>query len=184
MTDIHEHSARFPAVFYDTLEEARAAELEILTEMNIPALPLIEDTLTFIFFIVKVDTDKWQDRIIGEIYVTNSADELCPWDGSVKVRLALHLANPQHSVAILCPSVLGETDGQPKTYALLDGTKLADTRPEVVPPLDVLSYVEMSIDDLRARVLSVYFGRVILMIVGLKWPTVAPSKIIMSAPRV
>ena len=179
MVDIYEQAARFPPEEYRTLEEARDAELEVLAEMNQPHLPAIEDTLTFSRNprrFVNQGGNRWQDRTTREIYTINSVDEICPWDGSVKVRLALHLVDPQYFVAILCPSVLGQTDGEPKMYAALSGTEFANTRPNGDPPLHVLSFVGMSIDQLRARVLSVYLDRIVLIKVGQKWPDVATGK--------
>lgn len=150
-----------------------------LDNFDVGDLPAVEDTLEYSCNprrFRKVDGDEWQDRTTGEIYIIQSADQICPGDGSVKLRLALHLAEPQHFIAILCPSILGQSDGQPKMYATLEGVELSNTRPNGDPPLDVLSYVGMSIDDLRARVLSVYLGRVILMMVAAKWPSIAGSK--------
>ena len=184
MTDVYERASTFPTEEYTTLEEAREAEMWALTVMDLPNVPAIEDTLEYSCNprrFRKVDGDQWQDRTTQEIYNIESADQICPDDGSVKLRLALHLAEPQHFVAILCPSILGQTDDQPKMYATLEGVELSDTRPDGDPPLDVLIYLGMSIDDLRARVLSVYLGRVILFIEGAKWPDVAPSKTATSA---
>lgn len=179
--EIYDRATTFPTEEYATLEEAREAELEFT-----PDLPAVEDILEYScnprrFRKVDVDGDdvdgdEWQDTTTGEIYIIQSADQICPGDGSVKLRLAFRLAGLEHFIAILCPIILAQTDGQPKMYATLEGVELSNTRPDGDPPLDVLAYVGMSIDDLRARVLSVYLGRVILMIEAVKWPTIAGSK--------
>ena len=103
-------------------------------------------------------------------------DDICGL--GVKTRLAEYRGVPTHFIMIICPPVLEQIDGQPKMFADLLGTDLSDnTRPTILydPPLTdqmtlyMLAWEGMSIDQLRAKVLSVYIGRTILIVTNAKY---------------
>ncbi len=109
-------------------------------------------------------------------YVPGAAeDDIC--GPGIKTRLARSRADPPNFVMILCPPVLVQIDGQPMMFADLKGHDLShNTWPRWdFPPvtdestLYMLGWLGMSIDQIREKVLSVYIGRIILLVTSAKY---------------
>lgn len=121
----------------------------------------------------------WWNTVTQQYYsLPGAANEGDICGPGVKTRLAESRQQPRHFIMILCPLVLEQVDGQPKLYADLSGTELShNTRlnEEYDPPLtnamtlNILLWIGMSIDQLRERVLSVYIGRAILLVISAKY---------------
>lgn len=115
------------------------------------------------------------------VYLQITTDAvICP--PGVNTRLAKHPAStspqasrPAYLIAILCPQILTQTPGRPKMWATLDGLELTNTRP-TAGTQDSLLWIGMHIDVLRQRVLSVWIGRMVILITSLKYSDRMHSK--------
>ena len=104
--------------------------------------------------------------------------EICP--PGVNTRLAKHPATinpprPAYLIIILCPQVLTQTPGRPKMWATLDGRELTDTRP-TAGTQDGLLWLGKHIEALRQKALSVWIGRMVILITSLKYSDRMHSK--------
>ena len=130
----------------------------------------------------KVDDEStlWRDTTTGYLYLGPPTSEICP--PGVKVVSAEHLAGPMHYTVILCPEVLTQRYGQHKMFAGVDGLELSHTRNYQgangnEQALDLFAWLNMSIDELRQHVLSVWMGREIMYIQGRKfWRDIVDSQ--------
>lgn len=98
--------------------------------------------------------------------------EICP--PGAKIAAAEVLARPQHFTVVLCPELLTQAPGKHKMFATLSGVELTNTRHGTdvngdTVPEDRFAWIDMSIDDLRQEVLSVYLGLIIMYIQGVKF---------------
>ena len=121
----------------------------------------------------------WRDTTTGYLYLGPLTSEICP--PGVKVVSAEHLARPMHFTVILCPEVLTQTPGQHKMFAGVDGLELSHTRNSEdangnEDALDLFAWLDMSIDELRQHVLSVWMGRVIMYIQGRKFEKIVDNQ--------
>lgn len=161
---------------YPTFADAQLAQPRWRDGAPVAADVASLDTLTVVvcdpYVYVKIDrsyTDfLWRDSTTNGYYIITDEPEICP--PGLKTRLAAHRGEPFHFIIILCPEVLTQTDGQYKMFATLGGDGLTNTRPQDVGnPLDMHTWVGMSIDQLRERVLSVYLGRMVIYIQAQKY---------------
>ena len=124
----------------------------------------------------KVDDSStlWRDTTTGYFYTgLASSSVICP--PGVKTASAEHLARPMHFTIVLCPEVLTQTPAKHRMFTGVESLELPHTRDSAdadgnnEDPIDEFAWIDMSIDELRQNVLSVWMGRVIMYIQGIKF---------------
>lgn len=167
---------KFDTAEYEDLQDALEEDIDV--DASLPEdLQRIDSTVHFECdptAFVKVESSRGSPLWVGPdgvaVEMTRDA-ALCP--PGVKTRVAEHPATtnpttPAYFVVMLCPEILTQTPGRPKMWATLVGTELEDTRP-VVDIQDNLLWLGMHIDSLRQNVLSVWMGRIVLLIMGVQY---------------
>lgn len=168
---------RFDETEYRNLQEALDADLDL--DESLPAnLQRIDSTVrfecdptTFSKVDSMNDASPFWVGLDGVVLQITTDPVLCPT--GLKTRIAEHPATtnpttPAYFVVILCPEILTQTPGRPKMWATLFGEELTDTRP-ANDTQDHLLWLGMPIDSLRQNVLSVWIGRIVLLVMGVKY---------------
>lgn len=123
--------------------------------------------------IMGMRTSIWLDEATGEQFTITNEPELCP--PGIASRLVYHHSSPLGSVSpppyevIVCPMLLTPTQGKPEMFATIDRQDLTNKRLNDGIDLNTVAYIGMGIDDLRDRVLSVWLGRMVIIIVAQKY---------------
>ena len=163
-------TSRFDTTIYANLADAWGD-----AELSDPTLPL-DSTLCFTCdpdSFTRLTGGWWYFETVQYYNVPGAVDDEDICGPGIKTRLAEYRGDPWHFIMIICPAVLEQTDGQPKMFADLEGTDLShNTRPTEIhdPPLteemtlNMFGWEGMTIDQLRAKILSVYIGRTILIV--------------------
>lgn len=168
---------RFDETEHRNLQEALDADLD--WDESLPAnLQRIDSTVrfecdptTFSKVDSMNDASPFWVGLDGVVLQITTDPVLCPT--GLKTRIAEHPATtnpttPAYFVVILCPEILTQTPGRPKMWATLFGEELTDTRP-ANDTQDHLLWLGMPIDSLRQNVLSVWIGRIVLLVMGVKY---------------
>ncbi len=177
---------RFDTTEYPNLQAVLGA-VDLFADNSLPAdLQALDRTVLFwcdINNLVEADpmddTSPFWVGANGEVLQMTTEPEICP--SGVNTRIAKHPATinppqPAYLVVILCPEILTQTPGRPKMWATLDGQELTDTRP-TADTQDNLLWTGMHIDALRQKVLSVWIGRMALLITSIKYSDRIHSKL-------
>ena len=177
----------FSNILYPDLQSVLDARQNILAEPgNIDAVDLPEDLqlldATSVFWcdvtqFVKIDpmndaSPFWVWTGVGrdgESLPITMGPAICP--PGVNTRLVEHPATltplrPAYFIMILCPQILTQTPDRPKMWATLRGQELTNTRPDAGIQ-DAVLWLGMHIDALRQRVLSVWIGRMMILITSI-----------------
>lgn len=167
----------FDRNIYGNLQEVLDADVD--WDESLPAnLQTIASTVRFecdptAFFKVDSmnDASPFWVGLDGVVLQITTDPVLCPT--GVKTRIAKHPATtnpttPAYFVVILCPEILTQTPGRPKMWATLIGEELTDTRP-ATDTQDNLLWLGMPIDLLRQNVLSVWIGRIVMLVIGVQY---------------